>query len=475
MLILITFHCCVLYFMATNDRLLLGQNSFCQRMLSTYGDNYPEPEYIILSARVIKINKKGKQQIRILLLTNKALYNLKENRTYSCQRRINFHIIESISISSISNEFTIHVPTEYDYRYKALNVSEKNRITFLLSKLCNITIHKINSENTRDVTITKYDARQLTIRDRRKQIEFQIENNILKTENIPPCGSFYSQTTMSELNKRIITPIIAKIKHRKTLSLSETYSSPSTPSSASSFLKHINMKDKLLVYGYIRRKAIRKYKLHFPSHIIDYCLLYLCVMFESFDGKNRHQQHDFVEISQNRKTLTIGKSTEEIVYGSYIVNCKRYNNLKTFMWKLRINKISNNSIVYIGIDDKGKDEIIYKAGGFGLLFYIMKGKQNIGRMLCEYERGDYIDVVLDLVDHILVILVNCDKEHVVRNIVVGRKRYRLGVCLSNNTEIELKDFNVFNGSWKQYQESEHMNIEYKTRYFSVDKYKNRNK
>eukprot|EP01084_Bolivina_argentea_P304450 525782_1 len=106
--------------MSTQQRSKLSPNTFItfSKMLKKYGDNYPQTERSIFSVAVMKINKKEKSQRRILLLTDKALYNLKPRNIRSCQRRIAYNLIESISISTISNEFVIHIPTEYDYRYK---------------------------------------------------------------------------------------------------------------------------------------------------------------------------------------------------------------------------------------------------------------------------------------------------------------------------------------------------------------------
>ena len=64
-----------------------------------------------------------------MLLTNKALYNLRpswqsshSSHHYHCRRRVHLGLIETISIPSslsISTEFIIHIPSEYDYRFKS--------------------------------------------------------------------------------------------------------------------------------------------------------------------------------------------------------------------------------------------------------------------------------------------------------------------------------------------------------------------
>ncbi|ETO23989.1 hypothetical protein RFI_13168 [Reticulomyxa filosa] len=84
------------------------------------GDNFPEEEHVILSVKLNKINKRGKSQQRVLLLTNKAVYNLKPKDYSKCQRRIEIAKLVSISSSTKSSEFALHVPEEYDYRYRSV-------------------------------------------------------------------------------------------------------------------------------------------------------------------------------------------------------------------------------------------------------------------------------------------------------------------------------------------------------------------
>jgi len=98
-------------------------------MLLKMGDNYPEPEIIQLSEQVIKINAKRKEQKRVLLITDKALYNLIPNSYKQCKRRIPIEKISSITISTSSQQFAIHIPDEYDYLFKS---DERARIVSAL-------------------------------------------------------------------------------------------------------------------------------------------------------------------------------------------------------------------------------------------------------------------------------------------------------------------------------------------------------
>ena len=84
----------------------------------------------MLSCKILKFNFKGKKQERILLMTNKFLYNvlplnmiisvLATLKTSSkIKRKISIEKIAFITISKPGVEFVIHVPDEYDYRFSS--------------------------------------------------------------------------------------------------------------------------------------------------------------------------------------------------------------------------------------------------------------------------------------------------------------------------------------------------------------------
>ena len=119
-----------------DDTLRFAENDSIQKILSEQGDksdNEEKTEEVLLSVHIIKINKRQKEQERILLLTNTALYNIRASNqwqpkstptplTYTCRRRVHLSLIESISIPSsvsVSDEFIVHIPSEYDYRFKS--------------------------------------------------------------------------------------------------------------------------------------------------------------------------------------------------------------------------------------------------------------------------------------------------------------------------------------------------------------------
>ena len=93
------------------DYLNLGSKSRVLSFLS-------QSERIVYSNTVVKLNKRGKPQERVLMLTTAAVYNLSTTGlgSYEMQRKIPLFFLSSITVSSVSDEFILHVPREYDYR-----------------------------------------------------------------------------------------------------------------------------------------------------------------------------------------------------------------------------------------------------------------------------------------------------------------------------------------------------------------------
>jgi len=64
------------------------------------------------------------------LLTNKFIYNISK---LSIKRKISTSKIQAITVSKMGNEFVIHVPDEYDYRYS--HPDKRDKIVFIVCKL----------------------------------------------------------------------------------------------------------------------------------------------------------------------------------------------------------------------------------------------------------------------------------------------------------------------------------------------------
>ena len=76
-------------------------------------------ECLLFADRVKKFQSSGwkSKQERIIVVTTESVYNIKKDKV---KRRIPLKLIEALTKTNIGlkNEFTIHVPTEYDYRYQ---------------------------------------------------------------------------------------------------------------------------------------------------------------------------------------------------------------------------------------------------------------------------------------------------------------------------------------------------------------------
>ena len=95
----------------------------------TIKNNITREEEIQFSDKILKVNKYGFKQERNILITDKAIYNLKKT---SLKRRIGYKTIIGISLSKISDEFVIHCnDIDYDYHYIS---PKKKTIIELISK-----------------------------------------------------------------------------------------------------------------------------------------------------------------------------------------------------------------------------------------------------------------------------------------------------------------------------------------------------
>jgi len=175
-----------------NDHLCLAGNHAVQKMLNKWGKNTPSPEVVQFSDFVIKINHREKEQTRVLLVTDKGVYNLMPNNYGKCKRRIAIETIVSITASQISDEFVLHVPEEYDYRFKS---AKKDKICELLgglfkkvatSKAAKLNTTYISQSDLKEKVLTKDMARLQTREDilRRKQALAAIEHDSDKEEGV---------------------------------------------------------------------------------------------------------------------------------------------------------------------------------------------------------------------------------------------------------------------------------------------------
>ena len=88
---------------------------------------YLNGEKLIYSCKVIKENRFGMNQERSLVISDKAIYNLKEKEF---QRRIEITKIKGITVSKISDQFVIH-GNEEEYDYLIISKNKVRLITLI--------------------------------------------------------------------------------------------------------------------------------------------------------------------------------------------------------------------------------------------------------------------------------------------------------------------------------------------------------
>jgi len=149
-------------------------NAECIRMLETIGNNKPNKEVVVYSNQMIKINHRGKSQMRLLLITDKAVYSCKPKNVSKCQRRIEIPEIASVTLSTVSGEFVLHVPREYDYRFKSedcQNVANALKQSFgMIDKGKTLPVQQVAKEELLSQTVTKSQAKEMTLEEREKRL-----------------------------------------------------------------------------------------------------------------------------------------------------------------------------------------------------------------------------------------------------------------------------------------------------------------
>ena len=100
-----------------DDLMNLSSNPKWIEVLTKIGDNSPKMEKVIFSMQLTRINKRGKEQDRIIAITDKAMYNIKPKQIHKCPRRIDLDSIVSVTMatkpdSSLNYEMVIHSPEQ---------------------------------------------------------------------------------------------------------------------------------------------------------------------------------------------------------------------------------------------------------------------------------------------------------------------------------------------------------------------------
>lgn len=101
------------------DYLRLKENAKIKAIFKHFGD-----KELLFSSDVSKINKNFKSQHRIMIISDKAVYNI-EPGTFQVKRRIPLDTIDGVSVSTLTDgNFCFHVPGSYDYLFESEKKSE---------------------------------------------------------------------------------------------------------------------------------------------------------------------------------------------------------------------------------------------------------------------------------------------------------------------------------------------------------------
>jgi serum/glucocorticoid-regulated kinase 2 len=119
------------------DYIGLSVDPDVDKMIKKWSKGVAEKTYY--SGRIVKITSKGRWNLRILLITDKAIYNLSVSSVGTCKRRILIENVTSITASRLSSEVVLHVPSEYDFRFQTVSFRESFLTFFEILCVCAVS------------------------------------------------------------------------------------------------------------------------------------------------------------------------------------------------------------------------------------------------------------------------------------------------------------------------------------------------
>lgn len=188
------------------DHLCLTGNSNVKKMLQK---NAVGAESVCFSDFVIKINRKNREQTRTILITDKAVYNLGPNNYGKCKRRIPLEKVVAVSSSAMSKEFVLHIPDEYDYRFKS---SKKDQIVQVLEQLKASKENKLKTSNVAEATLedlavtkkmSKLQTREEKLRRHKDLTAQDVESDNEDRDNVKDSEDKDTVTTMLQQDSKV--------------------------------------------------------------------------------------------------------------------------------------------------------------------------------------------------------------------------------------------------------------------------------
>jgi len=196
------------------DYIHLAKSDLMKKITEDYGD-----QEVTFSGVVAKYNKKYKKQERILLITERAIYNVDPNG-YIIHRQIPMRRLKAITVSPYTDGFfVIHTPDEYDYIFES---SKKTEILKVLSEnYTNATRAKMKFfvKNSIKHTMKKGGEKRLDF----KEVETIRGNNINATDYGAEVQVKVEEVMSNELDTNVVQDIYQGQKLRRKDSLLKWY------------------------------------------------------------------------------------------------------------------------------------------------------------------------------------------------------------------------------------------------------------
>jgi len=147
----------------SHDYLAVAGNSSVRKLLERHREEGKPLEIVYFSDFLVKINPRDKPQERVLLVTDKALYNLLPTDYSKCKRRIPLDAVDYVTVSQASDEFVLHVPSEYDYRMMSLRKAEVVSVIQSVFKTCtdeDLIVEYSSAMLLKSVCVTRTQAKK---------------------------------------------------------------------------------------------------------------------------------------------------------------------------------------------------------------------------------------------------------------------------------------------------------------------------
>ena len=147
------------------DYLQLARN---KRALKALAANSALAGQVLLSLNVTKINRRGKSQTRVLLVTTRHVLNLMPDNYAKCNRCIPVARLSCVSTCAAAREFVIHVESDYDYHFKSQYFVQAVAMLSRAYAACSGKELRVSDMSVRALATKKATTKPTVLKDKRK-------------------------------------------------------------------------------------------------------------------------------------------------------------------------------------------------------------------------------------------------------------------------------------------------------------------